>query len=168
MATKKEPRGIRNCNPLNIRYSAANEWLGKVAHDKKDMIFEEFIDTLYGFRAGFCLITKYINTYELDTVEKIIRRWAPATENNTENYIKTVCKMMGVERNMKLFPECACQMMALVRAMAFVEVGRKYDYHYLLKAYQMAEKEPSSCASYIKELVMYAYRNQKELHPCTY
>lgn len=168
MAEKKEPRGVRNRNPLNIRYSAANDWHGKVTNNKKDMQFEEFIDTLYGFRAGILLIIKYIRTYELNTVEKVVRRWAPPSENNTENYINTVCKMMGVERNMKLFPECACQIIALVRAMAFVEVGRKYDFYYLLTAYRIAVPHQSDCEPYLSEMVKYADMNRKELHPCTY
>lgn len=168
MAEKKEPRGIRNRNPLNIRYSAANDWLGKLTHSKQDMQFEEFIDTLYGFRAGMCLIMKYIKTYGFDTIEKIVRRWAPPSENNTENYIKTVCKMTGMERDRKLWPECACQIIALARAMAFVEVGKKYDYYYLLTAYRMAAPNKSECEPLLKEMMVFLDFEHKELHPCTY
>ena len=56
-----EPRGIRNNNPLNIRYVEKNEWKGRVKNeDKKDQKFEEFVSMQWGFRAAFMLIHNYI------------------------------------------------------------------------------------------------------------
>ena len=38
---KKIPRGIRNCNPLNIRKSGNDRWLGQCGNDGA---FVKFID----------------------------------------------------------------------------------------------------------------------------
>lgn len=73
-------RGIRNNNPLNIRY-ACNNWLGKVPKDnKKDPTFEEFTTMYYGFRAAILLIQTYIIKYGCNTITKIITRWAPSSD----------------------------------------------------------------------------------------
>lgn len=42
---KQLPRGLRNNNPGNIRYSDATDWQGEVpASKKQDNAFEEFED----------------------------------------------------------------------------------------------------------------------------
>lgn len=167
MAVIKVPRGIRNNNPLNIRYSAANHWEGR-REAKIDLEFEEFISDSYGLRAGFILINNYIRMKQLDTVEKIIRRWAPPSENNTENYINTVCCLMHIKRDMKIFSSCTCQLLALVRAMAFVEVGKKYDWCTLLSAYIMSDSEKPTCIPYQRGLMKYLDSTKKEFTPCTF
>jgi hypothetical protein len=45
----------------------------------------------YGYRAGFVILHTYL-VHGLNTIEKIIVRFAPPTENNTENYITSVEK----------------------------------------------------------------------------
>ena len=93
-----EPRGIRNNNPLNIR--KGNNWKGERPH-QTDKAFEEFQSMEFGIRAGFIILRKYINGYfgltaKHNTIEKIIRRWAPPSENATQNYIDFVAKDMGI------------------------------------------------------------------------
>ena len=70
-----ETRGVRNNNPLNIRIG--NAWLGEVKNPT-DKEFEQFESLLYGLRAAFVLIRRYIRRYGLCTIRQIVTRWAPA------------------------------------------------------------------------------------------
>lgn len=73
-------RGIRNNNPLNIRYSAT-PWKGKVLKEHKhDENFEEFTSMYFGFRAALINIETYIIKYGCNTIAKIISRWAPSSD----------------------------------------------------------------------------------------
>lgn len=114
------PRGIRNCNPLNIRIG--NKWKGEVA-SPTDKEFEQFSCMHYGLRAGFILLRRYIERYHLDTVTEIISRWAPATENNTRAYINRVCERMGVSALEKISFSDRKTMVSLVDAMILNECG---------------------------------------------
>jgi hypothetical protein len=80
-------------NPFNIRRNDNNPWVGKVK-DNKDP-FEKFIEMKYGIRAGLKLLINYYNNYGLNTIESIITKFAPPTENDTDNYIKFVCSKTG-------------------------------------------------------------------------
>ena len=92
---KNETRGIRNNNPLNIRYNKANRWKGKVL-EKHDPHFEEFVAMEYGFRAALVMMDNYIKHHHCNTIEKIVTRWAPPSENNTASYIGHICRMTGL------------------------------------------------------------------------
>lgn len=114
------PRGIRNCNPLNIRIG--NKWKGEVA-SPTDKEFEQFSCMHYGLRAGFILLRRYIERYHLDTVTEIISRWAPASENNTRAYINRVCERMGISALEKISFSDRKTMVSLVDAMILNECG---------------------------------------------
>lgn len=93
-----KPRGVRNNNPGNIRYSPLNLWEGKIPYTQNtDSSFEQFIEWRYGIRALLLLLKKYIFRY--GTIEEMIRVYAPSVENNTENYIRTVSAETGIPRN---------------------------------------------------------------------
>ena len=115
------PRGYRNNNPLNIRYSRTNTWLGKVTPNT-DGAFEQFQSMAYGYRAALYLIRKYIAD-GYTTVQQIISKWAPATENNTQRYIQRVCATTGFQPSTTIVPTNKEQMCKLVYAMAIVENG---------------------------------------------
>lgn len=89
----KKTRGERNNNPGNIRISSAN-WQGKIKGG--DSAFETFGDAQAGIRAMAKLLKTYQTKYNLRTVRQIINRWAPASENNTEAYIRSVAGALGV------------------------------------------------------------------------
>lgn len=82
-------------NPLNIRFVAINHWRGSVGEYAG---FVMFSDVYYGLRAAIVLLNRYIK-HGYDTPAKIISRWAPASENNTSNYIKYVCFHAGFTRD---------------------------------------------------------------------
>lgn len=134
-----EPRGIRNNNPLNIR--KGNQWKGerKVQTDKA---FEEFETMAYGIRAGFYLIRKYMSGYgglteKFNTIEKIVKRWAPPSENATNKYIDFVAKDMGISPHQRLSFQNRGQMINLVYAMIFVECGQRVDKEVIGSGYDL-------------------------------
>jgi hypothetical protein len=140
METKpKVPRGIRNNNPLNIR--KGNNWKGE-RPVQSDKAFEEFSSMTYGIRAGFIIIRKYMSGYnglteKFNTIEKIIRRWAPPTENATQRYIDQVAKESGISPRLKLSFDDKKSMCAIVSAMIHVECGQKVDMALIESGYDL-------------------------------
>lgn len=114
----KLPRGIRNNNPLNIRIG--NGWVGE-CEENTDGSFEQFVCIHYGLRAGFVLLRRYIERYKLNTIAKIISRWAPSSENNTKKYIKSVAHLTGIDENKVIQFNDKKEMCNLVHAMVCVE-----------------------------------------------
>lgn len=129
------PRGIRNNNPLNIRIG--NVWLGEV-REPTDPDFEQFISMVYGVRAGFVLIRRYIRHYHRTTIPQVIAAWAPSSENNTTTYIDKVCQVSGIERDVQLKFEDEDQMVALVDAMILVECGQHIQEKIIRDGYKFA------------------------------
>lgn len=138
MSSKKNkiPRGIRNNNPLNIR--VGNNWQGEVAKPS-DHTFEQFKEMKYGVRAAFIILRNYINRHKLNTIPKVITRWAPSNENNTLAYIKAVEKYSLIDINETLRFENKCQMINLFRAMCIVENGREIDIQDVLLGYDLVK-----------------------------
>lgn len=130
----KIPRGIRNNNPLNIRIG--NRWQGEV-ENPTDTEFEQFRDMIWGLRAGFVLLRRYIERYRLNTIRDIISRWAPSTENNTRRYIEQVCDWTDIPEDKPLNFNNSDEMCLLVWAMARVETGYSLDYQQIIIAYSM-------------------------------
>lgn len=87
-----EPRGIRNNNPTNIRFSEMNDWVGQCGSDPEFCIFEH---ATYGIRAAGKLIAAYRRRGK-NSVSDIIKTWAPPSENDTKSYIKNVSNKLGV------------------------------------------------------------------------
>lgn len=77
-------------NPLNIRHSVRNNWLGQKGKQNGFCVFEE---ERYGWRAAFILLKNYYSM-GYSSVRKIIERWAPYKENPTADYIKFVSLRM--------------------------------------------------------------------------
>lgn len=92
-------RGIRNHNPGNIK--KGQSWTGEVEKGT-DKTFEQFKSADYGIRAIGITLRTYHNKHGLDTVNDIISRWAPPSENKTKNYINFVSKQLGVKSTDKL------------------------------------------------------------------
>lgn len=120
----QNPRGIRNNNPLNIRISN-NNWLGKLK-PSRDSQFETFDTADHGIRAAFLCVRTYINKYHADTLQAVISRWAPASENNTQAYCLRVCKLSGLSARQQLRFADSHQMCLLLWAMHQVECGGEY------------------------------------------
>lgn len=93
------PRGIRNNNPGNIRHSGSH-WQGQAA-TQTDPDFVQFVTPEYGIRALAKLLGTY-STQGLDTVRKIISKYAPSNENNTDAYAQAVARALGVTPDTKI------------------------------------------------------------------
>lgn len=113
-------------NPLNIRYNERNRWLGQVGEYRGFCVFQ---NVAYGFRAAFVLLSNYIKQ-DTRTIEDIIRRWAPPSENDTEKYISFVTEDVMIDRDKKLTNQSIHDywtIIMIIRAMAKMECGRWYD-----------------------------------------
>lgn len=120
-----KPRGVRNNNPGNIRYSPLNLWEGKIPYTQNtDGSFEQFIEWRYGIRALLVLLKKYIFRY--GTIEDIFKVYAPSSENNTENYIRTVSTETGIPRDQAITSDKAT-LQKLAIAISRHENGNGYE-----------------------------------------
>lgn len=134
-----EPRGIRNNNPLNIR--KGNNWRGE-RHPQKDKAFEEFETMEMGIRAGFIILRNYITGYggkvrPRNTIDKIVNRWAPMTENATTKYIDFVSRDTGIDPHAIVRFTDRKTMVAIVNAMIFVECGQRVSSDIIQSAYDL-------------------------------
>lgn len=120
---KELPRGLRNNNPLNIRLSTEH-FQGEVSG--KDKAFKRFVSMAYGYRAAMAILKTYYSRHGLNTIRKIIGRWAPANENSTEAYIDAVASRTGIGEN-ELIVFNKATITKIVSAMSFVENGRAAD-----------------------------------------
>lgn len=113
-------RGIRNNNPGNIRHGS--NWQG-MAPEQTDSAFVQFVSMEYGVRAMVKILQTYRDKYALNTIRKIIARWAPPNENDTGAYVRAVAEAVGVGPDMPLALEDDGVMFALVRAIVRHENG---------------------------------------------
>ena len=125
-------RGIRNNNPLNIRHSA-DRWQGARV-EQTDTAFVQFTSMAYGYRAAWKILESYWTLFHENrlpyNVTNIINRWAPPTENDTQNYIHTVLNLtsLGGKENLPQ-PSRGVdteRLVKLVQAMTTVECGIPY------------------------------------------
>lgn len=116
-------RGLRNNNPLNIeKTKGGTPWLGEIV-PSADSRFAQFRSMSYGYRAAFKLLNNYQKNYGLDTIRKMISRWAPSNENHTDAYVETVSNRSGVPANSRITTTNRDVMVPIVAAMSYVENG---------------------------------------------
>jgi hypothetical protein len=113
-------RGLLNNNPLNIRHNK-DEFQGEVVPGR-DRAFKEFESPAHGYRAAFVTLGTYLQMGR-NTVAKIIRAWAPPSENNTDAYIASVERLSGVQRDKTLTAQSGGDYIKIVAAMSKVENG---------------------------------------------
>ena len=115
-------RGLRNNNPGNIRKSK-DLFLGEI-RPSADKSFKQFENMAYGYRAMHYLLRRYKNSYQLNTLEQMINRYAPPADNNaTEVYIDFVAKRAGIGRKDIVDVSNMTVMCRIVEAMATMECG---------------------------------------------
>lgn len=118
------PRGIRNNNPGNLRISAS-KWQGKIPADKNtDGAFEQFTNYAFGVRAMIILIRNYINRDGLNTIGKIMHKYAPTSENHTDTYAAWVGKKTGIPVDQPIDATQA-YLRPIIKAMAHYENGQE-------------------------------------------
>lgn len=111
-------RGIRNNNPLNIRYNSRNNWIGLEGRDSDGFcIFKRFH---FGVLAGFKLLRNYVKR-GYNTPAQIIGRWAPSSENNTSAYVDFVCRTLEIKKDDEI--DCLYSLIRLAAVMCLYENG---------------------------------------------
>ena len=113
---RKLPRGISNNNPGNIDFNQAafmaDPWVGELGlEDHSSSRFTTFDTPEHGIRA----LCKIVLTYHrhrraadgsvIDTVQEIIDRWAPPSENDTDAYAAMVRDGLDVDRGEVIDPD---------------------------------------------------------------
>ena len=125
------PRGIRSNNPGNLRFDPSNRWQGRATMEQRSLDqlrereFEVFVSPEYGIRAMAVLLTNYFDRYGLNTLDRIIPRYAPSSENNTEAYIRSVAAATGFQPAQPLDLHDYATMRALVVAIIRHENGQQ-------------------------------------------
>ena len=114
-------RGLRNNNPGNIRRSKVR-YRGEVT-PSRDPEFKEFSSMAYGYRAMFVLLDTYRSRYGLDTIRKMLNRYAPPTENFTNGYVRFVADYSGVMPDEVIDTRAQRDMVPIVAAMSKIENG---------------------------------------------
>jgi hypothetical protein len=93
-------RSIRNNNPGNIK-KTNTQWEG-MTQEQADSTFVSFESPEMGVRALARVLNTYNTQYNLDDISGMVSRFAPPTENDTQNYIKFVSEKSGIPRNRKI------------------------------------------------------------------
>ena len=123
-------------NPLNIRYSEKNEWLGQTGERNGFCVFSE---EKFGWRAAFVLLKNYYKK-GYRSVSQIVHRFAPASENPTSSYVSFVCdklQQFGYEAYGVEFKDAALDLgndmvvVDLLVVMSIFETGQECQSNYV-------------------------------------
>jgi hypothetical protein len=120
-----EPRGLRNNNPGNIRKSEATRNFSGLAVMQDDPEFWKFKGAEWGIRALAKILLTYQRKHGLKTVGQIMNRWAPPSENPTDQYAIFVAGQVGVSTTEEIDLEVGIVMQRLVRAIIHFEQGQQ-------------------------------------------
>ena len=124
----KNPRGLRNNNPLNIRYDGT-KWQG-LASPATDGAFCRFKNFDYGYRAALKILETYYHKYKLRTIKQIVERWAPAADGNTPKQYATFVAATASTTPSAYLPEPSIDRMGwtnILLGMTYVECGTGID-----------------------------------------
>ena len=115
---------IFNNNPGNIRTSPTN-WNGEITEPGEE--FERFSDMHMGVRASAKILRTYGKKYGIDTINKIIKRYAPPEDNNPNNanYARHVSNGSGFDVDEKIDLNDPAVLMKLMRPIFQFENGQK-------------------------------------------
>lgn len=115
-------RGVRNSNPGNIRKSK-DQWEGAIGDDGTFVIFDSP-------ESGVRALAKNLQSYGrqgYDSIEKIITRWAPPNENDTQAYIQSVASATGIPATQSIDLTNPDVLASLSEAIGYHETGSRYD-----------------------------------------
>ncbi len=159
LGTRNE-RGIRNNNPLNLKYSP-RDYFGKIPLEiNTDKVHEQFESLVYGIAAAIqhmrrryisgsgwdiknCATPPVRYSAPFDTVRLIANVWAPRGcdpsvtlpgGNNPDEYIAFLVRKTGINPDAKLDPSDKETLKKLIWAMSIFENGAKYEANILSAA----------------------------------
>lgn len=128
-------RGLRNNNPGNIEKNST-KWQG-LSRDQLDSRFFQFDDIAYGYRAMFRTLRTYKEKHGMNTIEKMINRWAPPVENNTSAYVNAVAKASEISKDTEVDVYNKDLMCKIVAEMSRVENGKTAVMEDVLKGWEL-------------------------------
>lgn len=128
-------RGLRNCNPGNIRLSGVR-YKGEV-RPSRDEAFRQFETLAWGYRAIFVLLHTYRIRHGLRTVSEMISRWAPPSENRTQAYIRGVCQRTGLLPASEIDTRDRATMIPFAAAISRIENGVEADLRDVEKGWEL-------------------------------
>lgn len=106
-------------NPGNIRRVQSITWVGEIKPNPWVPGFVTFDSLEHGYRAMFVILNNYIGN-GFNTIEKIVTRWAPPSENDTANYINFVSEYTHIKPGMVIEKNSAA-LADIVQAMSEIE-----------------------------------------------
>ncbi|CAJ0719379.1 hypothetical protein LMG6871_02826 [Ralstonia edaphis] len=116
----RQPRGIRNNNPGNLNYVGQAGATREAGPNGRFAVFQTAED-------GLMALARQLRLYAqrgINTVRAIISKFAPPGENDTQSYIESVSKRLGVDSNATLNVNDPRVMQGLMDAIIKVENGR--------------------------------------------
>lgn len=121
---RPQPLGLRLNNPGNLKewHRDGSDWLGEHPRELNDK-FEEFVAPEYGIRAMGRVLKNYEALYGLRTVNSIIGRYAPASENHTRAYADYVADRLGLAPDQEF--SVAARLPEMVEAIIYFEQGQQ-------------------------------------------
>ena len=108
-------------NIFNIRAGRA-QWLGMTGTCRG---FVEFDTREHAIRAWLVLMRNYRRLYGCKTIRRIVSRFAPPSENQTERYIRYCCQTVVLGDNADICQDIMYAMLGV--AMARMETGTRLD-----------------------------------------
>jgi hypothetical protein len=137
------PRGLRNGNPGNIDYEPSDDPWDGLDNPPTDGRFCRFTEPKYGLRVICKLLLAYQEFHGCNTIEQMINRWAPPSENDTAGYIAEVAAAVGVGDDDPIVVREPAIMIALVKAIVRQENGQQpYPDDLIAEALTMAGVQP--------------------------
>ncbi len=115
-------RGIRNFNPGNIERNSKNHWQGRMptermtAEQRRETRFEVFASAVWGIRALCIVLINYQDKHGCNTIQQLINRWAPPSENDTAAYVAAVAGAVGIASDARINTHQFAHLRPLVEA----------------------------------------------------
>lgn len=115
------PRGIRNHNPGNL-VRGDTRWQG-LRENQTDPKFFQFSGPIWGLRALMKVLLTYQRRHDLQTIEEMIRRFAPPVENPSRHYSRYVADRLGMAPQDAVNTDDPDILVTLARAIVSFENG---------------------------------------------
>lgn len=135
---KAMTRGYRNNNPGNIVKTFKGDqqtfWTGEIKGD--DERFKKFKSMEWGYRAIFIVLRSYIGK-GVNTIEKIINRYAPPHENLTSSYARHVSERTEIPLDRVINMSQVTDLKSIVREISYIENGITPDQKEIEEGYRL-------------------------------
>jgi hypothetical protein len=114
-----DPRGLRNCNPGNLRAVVGQRWLGEADSDPDG--FCRFSRPYFGIRAMARTLSVYASRDGIDTLNELVERYAALNARSVVSYAAFLAERLRAGRDEIL--DIPCELRLLIPAMIEFENG---------------------------------------------